>query len=276
MEAPARAITRCAAQAAPPYQGKTRTFGGDARAGIGDANPRQILGPALLHDRRRGRRASGRAASAGGTTSLNTRAPSEPPRTSRRIVVSGREIGTAASAAIAERTGLPVTGATLGKRSVAAKLSASWSASRAKKRFAPPQHGVLLVQDHRPRPRRRGEQPAPAGRKDSRRNRRSPLNVRARMRLACTTPPASARGALPTAHRTTARDTRAADGEPLEPSKTGLCTSGRARIRHQHNAVAAFGERLTASASAGKKWPPVRRQRLRWASHAGPLIPVPP
>ena len=71
-----------------------RQLGGDAAVRIGRAHAVQVLRPALLRHRQP-RPQSGAAAprAPAGTTSLNTRAPSEPPSTSSRIASVGGGVG---------------------------------------------------------------------------------------------------------------------------------------------------------------------------------------
>ena len=86
VEAPARAITRCAASQ-PRLRHRQRTLASSqsiAGRRIGRPHPRRDPRCGIAEPRAGGRRiASGKAATAAGTTSLSTRAPSDPPSTRR-------------------------------------------------------------------------------------------------------------------------------------------------------------------------------------------------
>ena len=177
------------------------------------------------------------------------------------------------SAAIAGRTGLPVTtvAAPSGTRSVAAKLSASISACRARNRLARPSTAFCSCRITGGRCRisrvastgaTHGYPPNPTT---------AAALFRARICRACTTPPASASIAAPPRNAP-----RPAIPAPLmtnrsSPANTELCNppdrasviSATRRPRFSNS---------PASASAGKKWPPVPPAAITMGNTAGPLM----
>ena len=222
---------------------------------------------------RRDSSASGNDASAVGTTSLNTRAPSEPPSTSRRIVVAGGTYGTRGERG--DRRAHRVAGDhgrdlrhTLGRGEAQrqpvgmAATESDWHArARHSARAGSPSAAAAS-----------GASRAPAPRTDSRQSRPRPRHACARGSAA----PAARRLPAPASPWPPRSGPRPAMPAPLmtnrsSPANTGLCNPPeRASVISATRRPRASSS--PASASAGKKWPPVPPAAITMGSAAGPLM----
>ena len=265
VDAPERAITRCAAAMRAGMSAKKgETSAAHAEPRIGSRDALQILPARLLHDRRaaRGARAASRSM-AGGTTSLITRAPWLPPKTTQAqhaIAPRAARTAVARASSTAGRTGLPV--------------SAAWPAAAAETPFtagnpvamtlhARRQHAVgaahyavLLVHDGRNATQRRREhgrhgrdsrrsrprRPASAGRSIGH-EREQAVPERAQQRRRSL---AAATGRW--AWRTGSRCDRT---RPETPRRSA------SRARRWRDDLVRHAPSASASASAGNRWPPV-------------------